>query len=85
MGVNVALHIDELVLHGFAPGDRQAIAEGLRLELAHLLAERGLPSALAQGVDAPQISGLSFAVPEQARPERVGAQIAQSVWGGLGS
>ncbi len=85
MGVNVALHIEDLVLHGFAPGDRHAIAEGLRLELAHLLAERGLPPALAQGVDAPQISGLSFAVPEQTQPEQVGAQIAQSIWGGLGS
>ncbi len=85
MGVNVALHIEDLVLHGFAPGDRHAIAEGLRRELAHLLAEHGLPPTLAQGIDAPQISGLSFAVPEQAQPERVGAQIAQSVWGGLGS
>jgi hypothetical protein len=85
MDVNVALHIEDLVLHGFAPGDRHAIAEGLRHELAHLLAEHGPPPTLAQGVDAPQISGLSFAVPEQAQPERVGAQIAQSVWGGLDS
>jgi hypothetical protein len=85
MGVNVALHIEELVLHGFSPGDRHAIAEGLQRELAHLLAERGLPPALAQGVDAPQISGLSFAVSGQTRPERVGSQIAQSIWGGLSS
>ena len=85
MGVNVALHIDELVLHGFARGDRHAIAEGLRRELAQLMTEHGLPPTLAQGIDARQISGLSFAVPAQARPERVGAEIAKSVWGGLGS
>jgi hypothetical protein len=85
MGVNVALHIEELVLHGFAPGDRHAIAEGLQQELAHLLAERGLAATLARGADVPKIGGLSFSMPAQARPERVGAQIAQSVWGGLGS
>ena len=51
MGVkpNVELHIEELVLHGFEPGDRDQIAQAVERELARLLlAEGGLPPSVAQ-------------------------------------
>ena len=37
-GRRVVIHIDELVLRGFRPEDRHAIAEGLQAELARLYA-----------------------------------------------
>jgi hypothetical protein len=45
----IELHIDRLVLDGFAPGDRHRIADALRIELARLLVERGMPSWPAPG------------------------------------
>ena len=45
---NVELHIEELVLRGFAPGDRYRIGEAVERELAHLFSEQGTPPSLAQ-------------------------------------
>src|SRR5258708_7973370 len=36
---NINLHIEELVLHGFAPGDRYTIADPVERELSRLLTE----------------------------------------------
>jgi hypothetical protein len=36
---SIELHIEQFVLHGFAAGDRYAIADGLQHELAKLLAD----------------------------------------------
>ena len=46
---NIELHIEELVLHGFEPGDRHRIGEAIERELARLFAEQGTPPSLAQG------------------------------------
>jgi hypothetical protein len=82
MGMNVALHIEELVLHGFAPGDRHAIAEGLQGELTRLLTERGLPRALAAGASWETLATPPVAVGTGSRPEVIGAQVARSVYEG---
>ena len=42
----IELHIEELVLHGFAPGDRHPIGDAVEHELIRLFAEQGLPSLL---------------------------------------
>jgi hypothetical protein len=80
---NVELHIEELVLHGFAPGDRYRIGEALERELARLFAERGVPAALAANEKVGRLDGGEFAGQPGARAEAVGAQIAQAVYGGL--
>lgn len=77
------LHIEELVLHGFAPGDRQAVADALQGELARLFAERGLPSALAQRGEVTRLDAGSFPVAPRSGAAAVGAQVAQAVHGGL--
>ena len=46
---NIELHIEELVLHGFSPGDRYRIGEAVEQELTRLLADRGVPQSLAEG------------------------------------
>lgn len=68
----IAVRIDELVLHGFRPGDRYAIAEAVERELAVLLAEGGEPRESARsGREMP-----SFEVAADAPPEVVGKQVA---------
>ncbi len=48
MTQKVDLHIEELVLHGFSPGDRFRIGEAVELELTRLITEQGIPSSLSR-------------------------------------
>lgn len=81
--MNIRLHIDELILEGFAPRDRDQIAAALEVELGRLLDERGVPQALANGGSIPRIDAGSFQAAATPRPQQIGAQIAQSIYGGL--
>jgi len=81
--MKIDLHIEELVLEGFRPADRHRIGAAVERELARLLAERGLPPGLAQGVDLPRLDGGSFEAKPGARPETVGRQVAGAVYGGM--
>ena len=75
----VVVHIDRLVLRGFRPEDRHAIAAGLQQELSHLLAD---PQA-AQGlkglgdISRLQVGGVHIA--QGSKPQRVGAQVARGI------
>jgi hypothetical protein len=80
---NIEVNIEELVLHGFSPGDRYRIAEALEGELARLLANQGLPSRLAKGGDADRLDGKEFNLRQGSRAESIGAQVARSVYGGM--
>jgi hypothetical protein len=80
---DVELHIEKLVLHGFAPGDRHRIAEAVKVKLAQLLAEQGVPSSLAQGGELARGDGGSFDVASGSSAEAVGGQVARTLYGGL--
>ena len=80
------LRIDELVLHGFQAGDRDAIADAVTHELGRLLGEAGTEQALrlreTRGVDHRLDAG-SFVVPSDATPHAVGVQVARAIHRGL--
>jgi hypothetical protein len=84
---NFKLHIEELVLHGFAPDDRQAIAAAVERELTGLLATRfsaqGAADSLTRDGLHPRLDGGAFQVSAGARADSIGAQIARAVHGGL--
>jgi hypothetical protein len=80
---NVELHIEELVLRGFAPGDRYRIGEAMERELARLFDEQGVSPSLAQGGEFAHLDGGVFKVASGSKPEAIGAQVAQAVFRGL--
>ena len=80
---NVELHIEELLLRGFAPGDRYRIGDAMERELARLFAERGTPPSLARGGEIERLDGGAFEVAHGSKSETVGAQVAQTIYGGL--
>jgi hypothetical protein len=82
---NVELHVEELVLRGFAPGDRSRIGRALERELARLFAERGAPPALSQGREVARLDGGAFEVAPGDGAEVIGAGVARAVYGGLGT
>jgi|SRR5579864_1927624 len=80
---DIELHIEELVLHGFAHGDRYAIGAAVERELVRLFTEQGMPAALANGGEIGRLNAGSFAVTRGSKPEVIGSQVAQSVYGGM--
>lgn len=82
--MNIELHIEELVLHGFARKDQVRIQRAVEQELSRLLTEQGIPGGLAQGGELQQLNGGSFNVRSGMRAEAVGAQVAQAIYGGMG-
>jgi hypothetical protein len=80
---NIELNIEELVLHGFAPGDRYSIGEAVEQELTRLLAERGVPHSLERGGEVANMDGGAFEIAPDSRAQVVGAQVAKAVYRGL--
>lgn len=80
---NIQLHIEALILHGFSATDRYRIVEIVQNELTQLLASQGVPPALAQGGTIPSLDGGEFEFTQDMSIQSIGAQIAQSIYGGL--
>lgn len=80
---SVHLHIDELVLHGFAPADRYRIADAVQVELTRLFSEQGVSATLRQGGEASRLKADAVRVTPAMPAAAVGAQVARSVYDSL--
>ena len=80
---SVELRIEEVVLHGFGSGDRNAIGEAIERELSRLLADGVPPHGLTGDRHVAELDGGRFDLPPGARGDEVGALIARAVYGGL--
>ena len=76
----VELHIDELVLHGFAARDRDRIAAALERELSRLIAQGDLSHLPASSVQLDRVDAGSFHLEPAARPSHIGQTVAQRVY-----
>ena len=79
----IELHIEELVLDGFAPADRYRIGDMIERELSRLLSQGGVPPSLIANHDQAHIDAGACHVASVSTPEHIGAQVAQAVYGGL--
>jgi hypothetical protein len=80
---SIGLHIDELVLHGFAASDRHAIGAAVERELARLIGEQGLPPAIGQSGERWRLDGGAFNLAAGAPAQVIGTQVARAVYAGL--
>jgi hypothetical protein len=80
---NIELHIEKLVLHGFATKDRTAIGEAVQHELHRLLVEQGIRGSPRQNCALAQLEGGAFTMQPDASAQTIGTQIAQSVFKSL--
>ena len=78
----IELHIEELVLHGFEPGQRLAIAKAVEHALGALFLERGVPPAWAAGAKVDRLDAGQFQVAPGAGPEAIGSHVAQALYAG---
>jgi hypothetical protein len=82
-GPRVEIVIDELVLHGFPPSDRDAIGASLSRELGRLV-EAGGAAALTGLGDAQSLRSADVTLRRGAHAEAVGVQVAKAVHSSLG-
>ena len=81
--MNIDLHIEELVLRGFAPSNRHRIAESMQRELVRLLAGHGLPPGCDRNRESSRVDCGAFIARAIEKPESIGARIGQAVYGGM--
>jgi hypothetical protein len=77
---NVELHVDELILHGFAAGDRHRIAAALERELSRLIAQSDLAHLQANPMQLDRLDAGSFHLDHAARPSHIGQIVAQRIY-----
>ena len=84
--MNINLHIEKLVLEGLeiGPGQGAKVKATVEAELSRLLQEGEISSRLQGGGALPNIRITPVKVSGNANPKALGAQIAQSVYGGIG-
>jgi hypothetical protein len=80
---SVELHIEELVLDGFASGDRYLIGEAVERELIRLFTEQGAPSAKIGGGEITHLNGGAFEISAGSNAATIGMQLAKAIYGGL--
>ena len=78
----VEIVIDELVLRGFSPADRDAIGDSLSRELGRLV-EAGDIQALAGLGSIPALRAPNVTLQASAKAATVGSQVARAVHGSL--
>ena len=76
----IEVHIEELVLHGFAASERWKIGDALESELRGLLAAQGLPRAWLSNPERIQTA----AIQRLTKPASAGFEIAAAAYRGGG-
>lgn len=82
---SIHLHIEELILHGFAREDRHAIGEAFQNELQRLFTEQGFPSGSREdgSYHVPQLRADNLTVKPGSTPNTIGEQLARSLYATL--
>lgn len=80
---NIEVYIEELVLHGFSPGDHYRIGAAMERKLTSLFAEQSTPASLTREHEVAHLNGGTFEVKAGSAVEAIGTQLAQAVYGGL--
>jgi hypothetical protein len=76
----IDVHIEELVLRDFVPGDRWQIGDALEHELRGLLTAKGIPHAW---LSSPQrIDAGATRITSLTKPAQAGAEIAGAIYRG---
>jgi hypothetical protein len=79
----VNVYIEELVLHGFEPGERHRIAASVEQELARLVRERGVGQPMWNPVSIDRVNGGVIHLHANQPPAATGAGISRAIYRSL--
>ncbi len=84
--MNINIHIERLILDGLpvTHSQRPLVQAAVEAELVRLLMADGLAPRLQAGGVMPYVPGGGIQVTGDGDPQRLGQQIAQAVYGGIG-
>lgn len=83
MDMNLELHIEELILQGFPADDRHLISTAMQQELSRLFTKQGVPRSFTQNGSIEQLNAGTVQMTPAMKPDAIGIQIAQSLYGGF--
>lgn len=85
--MNINVNIERLILDGISVShaQRPLLQAAVEAELGRLLAEGGLGAELRSGGAVPSVPAAAIQISPDGNPTQWGQQIAQSVYGGIGS
>lgn len=83
---DIHLHIEQLILDGLPieRGQGSQVQAAIEAELARLLTQNGLAADLLAGGALPNVRASAIQLAPNSTPAQMGAQIAQSVYSGIG-
>jgi hypothetical protein len=81
--MDLELHIEQLVLHGFAPEVAHHLGEVVQHELQRLLAQRAGAPTFAASHEVARIDAGAVAVEPGSGAQQVGAALAQAIYAGM--
>ncbi len=83
---NIHLHIEQLLLDGLdiGPGQGTKVKASAEAELMRLLTEGGLASSFYEGGVMPSVEANPIQINRDANPSRLGVQIAEAIYRGIG-
>lgn len=74
----IEVHIEQIVLHGYAPGDTHRLGEALQAELTRLVQKHGVNSSGMGNLSLQTLDGRLKAA-ERPSTEALGARLAQRI------
>ncbi|MCC4765495.1 hypothetical protein FXW07_02310 [Methanosarcina sp. DH1] len=80
----IELYIEELVLEGFPPGDRLRIASAIEAELVRKLESGNLNGSLLKTKEIRWLNLETINMAEGSTADKIGKQIANAIYDGLG-
>lgn len=77
---SVEIHIEELILRGFAANDHLQIGAAIEQELSRLIAQQGIQCLRTAPANLDRLDAGTFQLAANARPQAVGQHVAQRVY-----
>ena len=81
--MDIELHIDHLVLHGFEGMSQARIAQAIEQELRQVLVQNGLPQRLQKPRTVRELHAGEFRMRKGDQPNRIGQQVVHQIYRGL--
>ncbi len=75
----IEVHIEQIVLHGYAPGDTHRLGEALQAELTRLVQKHGVNSSGMGNLSLQTLDGGRLKAAERPSTEALGARLAQRI------
>lgn len=82
---SVEIHIEELVLHGFAANDRLHIGAAIEQELSRLIGQPGAHISHTAPISVDRMDAGRFQLAASATPQVIGRSVAKNVYRQLSS